>query len=75
MIANETTLNKRPNDTEINYFRRTTAFTNEQSPYRILIDMYVVAPRTPPHHHPTNPSPFPPLLVLWCNNTTIKHIK
>ena len=32
MIANETTLNKRPNDT----IRYCTAFNNEQSPFHIV---------------------------------------
>ena len=38
MIANETTLHNRPNDTEIKNNRSyRSAFNNEQSPYRIVI--------------------------------------
>ena len=37
MIANETTLNKRLNDKEINNYYHRTAFNNGQSPYRTVI--------------------------------------
>ena len=36
MIANVTTLHKRPNDTEIKTQGHLTAFNNDQSPYRIV---------------------------------------
>ena len=36
MIANETTLHRRPNDTEINKNGHSRAFISEQSPYRIV---------------------------------------
>ena len=36
MIANETTLHKRPNDTEFTTIGHCMAFNNEQSPYRIV---------------------------------------
>ena len=36
MIANETTVHKRKNDTDITTIGHRTAFNNEQSPYRIV---------------------------------------
>ena len=36
MIANETTLHKRPNDTELTTLYHRTAFNNLQSQYRIV---------------------------------------